>query len=110
MVLDGDLDASVGRVVLPGGDAPEIVVSTALRASGWGTLAQRVGRNHADLVDYCERAMLLDDHHEWIRAAAGELVLGGDTSWQAMCAEWANGCLTTQDAQEVVDAVREALA
>jgi predicted ATPase len=107
--LDGDQDTSVGCMLLPGGDAPEIVVLTSLRAAGWGGLARRVGRPHADVVDHCERAMLQGDHHQWVRAAANDLLLGSDTLWQAMCAEWATSLLVDADAQPLIDSIRDAI-
>ena len=90
--LDGDNDSAPGCVLLPGGDAPERVVFSALRGHRppWGTLWTRIGRDLASVADACERAMLLGDHHDWVRFAANQLQLGGQTLWQAMCAEYAN--------------------
>lgn len=107
--LDGDQPLFPGCVLLPGGDAPERVIFEALSARGWGNVSVRVGRSHSAVVDACNRAMTLDDHHEWIRLAADELVLGGQILWQALCAVWAKECLLSAEARVVVDPLRDAL-
>jgi hypothetical protein len=107
--LDGDQPPAVGCTNLPGGDAPERVVFADLQTKEWMGVAERVGRSHSKLVDACNRAMALDDHHEWIRTAADELVLGGQNLWQALCAVWAAKCLGELDAKSIIDPVRTAL-
>ena len=107
--LDGDQPDTPGCIPLPGGDAPERVVFEALAGVGWEGVAARVGRSHSQLVDFCSRAMAYDDHHEWIRLAADDLVLGGSQLWQAMCSVWAASCLNENDAKRIVDYVRGAL-
>ena len=44
------------------------------------------------LTDTCEAAMLLGDHHDWVQFAVNQLICGGETLWQSMCAEWAKNC------------------
>jgi hypothetical protein len=107
--LDGDQAPADGCIVLPGGDAPERVVFGGLAGLGWTGVAQRVGRSHSELVDACGRAMTSDDHHEWIRQAADDLVLGGQTLWQAMCAVWAKAVLTPAEAKIVLDPLEASL-
>lgn len=87
--LDGDNEAAPGCSVLPGNDAPEIVVFRDLRAKKWGHLWTRLVRDVASVTDACSRAMTLPDHHDWVNDAAKTLFCGGDVLWQAMCAEWA---------------------
>jgi hypothetical protein len=53
--------------------------------------------------------MLLQDEHEWIANAATSLMLGGDILWQAMCAEWATGCVTAEEAKKIVQAVEDVM-
>lgn len=108
--LDGDQPTSPGCALLPGGDAPERVVFGALKAIGWVGVAPRVGRSHSQLVDSCEKAMTAEDHHEWLRLAADELLLGGVILWQAMCAEWASKCVDKATAKAIVEPIAEALA
>jgi hypothetical protein len=107
--LDGDQSDSKGCVILPGGDAPERVVFTALAEDGFLDLAQRVGRSHSKVVDACQKAMTADDHHEWIGLAADELLLGGQNLWQALCAIWAEKKLPDQAVISIVDSIRETL-
>ncbi len=106
--LDGDQDTSLGCTLLPGGDAPERVVFGQLRKENWGHLWTRIGRDIADVSDACSRAMVLQNHHEWLLFAANQLMYGGDVLWQSMCAEWAS-MTTTMDVQYLIDAVHETL-
>ena len=87
--LDGDSAEGPGCTLLPGGDAPERVVFNDLRAAKWGDLWVRIARDISAVDDACTGAMTLGDHHDWVRLAANRLLCGGDTLWQAMCAEWA---------------------
>lgn len=107
--LDGDTGTTVGCLALPGEDAPERVVFDALLDRHWGKLADRTGRSYPDVADACNRAMALADHHGWVRHAADQLVLPGDTLWQAMCAEWASTCLTTEEADATMLPIEDAL-
>jgi hypothetical protein len=100
--LDGDRGPAQGCLVLPGEEAPERVVFEGLQAIRWAKVHLRVGRSYTDVADACDRAMATADHHEWVNEAARRLVLGSDTLWQAMCAEWATSCLKREDAQRMV--------
>lgn len=106
--LDGDNDTAEGCLLLPGGDAPERVVFGTLRQKNWGNLWSRIGRDVSSVADACDKAMLLNDHHDWLQTAANQLYCGTDGLWQAMCAEWAQGLHPT-DLKEVVDRIDEAL-
>lgn len=105
VILDGDNEPMPGCSVLPGEDAPERVVFEALKSVSWSGLENRTGRAYSDVVDACEQAMVAGDHHEWVRTAAIALTLGGDTLWQAMCAEWAANCLSSTDAERITRAI-----
>lgn len=107
--LDGDNSEALGCLLLPGGDAPERVVFSALRARAWGGLWSRIGRDVSGVQDACEKAMLLGDHHDWLQFAANQLMCGTDSLWQAMCAEWAAQTLGA-DLRYLVDAIEAALA
>lgn len=106
--IDGDSAEAPGCIVLPGGDAPERVVFNALKQIKWGELWVRIARDVSVIIDACSQAMILDDHHDWVRSAARELMCGGDVLWQAMCAEWAKQ-LKPAAAKNVVQAVEDAL-
>jgi predicted ATPase len=107
--LDGDRDPDAGCHLLPGDDAPERVVFSALQEKGWPHLEERTGRPYADVADACNKAMLLGNHHDWVRTAASELVLPGDFLWQAMCAEWARSCLGQDEVERIGQAVDDAI-
>jgi predicted ATPase len=107
--LDGDEGTAVGCLNLPGDDAPERVVFEALQSRSWAEVNTRVGRSYAQVADSCTRAMALTDHHDWVRFAASALTLGGDTLWQAMCAEWAKTCFPGDDAKAIAQAVEDVL-
>lgn len=107
--VDGDQSGGPGCEVLPGGDAPEVVVFEALRVAGWDGVAARVGRSHSQLADACNKAMTSDDHHDWIQLAADELTLSGDTLWQAMCSVWAKCHLDTAVGISVADSIEVSL-
>lgn len=105
--LDGDQGASNGCVLLPGFDAPERVVFERLKQLSWRNLWTRIGRDISTVSDACERAMTLEDHHDWVRSAANQLMCGGDILWQAMCCEWAE-VATTDEVKDVIESVSDA--
>lgn len=107
--LDGDQDSSTGCAVLPGDDAPERVVFDGLLAYGLDGVAKRISRSPADVADTCRAATLLQNHHDWIKTAADRLHVSGDVLWQAMCAEWSDGCLPRHDAEKVADHIMAAI-
>jgi predicted ATPase len=107
--LDGDTAPAVGCVLLPGEDAPERVVFEALHALNWAGVNARTGRGFADVADACSRAMANTDHHDWVTQAANQLILSGDTLWQAMCAEWADKCLYVADAVRTIQPIEDIL-
>ncbi|MYG53715.1 MAG: AAA family ATPase [Rhodospirillaceae bacterium] len=106
--LDGDQDNSKGCVLLPGDDAPERVVFGGLQCKHWKDLWTRVGRDISSVSDACSRAMVLQNHHEWVQFSANQLMCGGDVLWQSMCAEWAGMC-PLEDVQYLIESVQEAL-
>ena len=105
--LDGDQAEAPGCSLLPGGDAPERVVFEGLVQKNWGKVADRVGRQFADVADACHQVMSLTDHHDWVGAAASRLVLSGDHLWQAMCAEWALLCFGGSEATNLIQCISD---
>lgn len=106
--LDGDQDGAEGCITLPGGDAPERVVFSALASKQWANLWTRLGRDISDVSDACAKAMLLADHHDWLRAAANNLRCGSDILWYAMCCEWVE-VTAKDDRAYLIDAIVTAL-
>lgn len=105
--LDGDQADAPGCALLPGGDAPEIVVFTDLQKSNWGRLAERTGRQFAEVADACMRVQSLSNHHDWVNSAATVLQLSGETLWQAMCAEWATNCLQKAEGEAIIQGIQD---
>jgi len=106
--LDGDQADAEGCLVLPGGDAPERVVFTALKGAHWRNLWTRLGRSISSVTDACEKAMLLQDHHEWLHSAANDLRCGSDNLWFAMCCEWVEST-KKEDRAYLIEAVEAML-
>ncbi len=107
--LDGDNAASIGCALLPGIDAPERIVFGELQKKKFGDVWLRIGRDVSAVADACSKATNLGDHHDWIRFSANQLLCGGDTLWQAMCAEWAEKCLPKEIAAKVVQVITDIL-
>lgn len=107
--LDGEQDERQGCVVLPGGDVPERVVFASLGERGWPNIAERLGRGAAETIDALDRAVMRHDHHTWVNAVGDELVLGGDTVWQALASSWAQNCATDQMLEYVCQPIRDSL-
>lgn len=80
-----------------------------LRTGNWLKVAERIKREFSEVADACAQAMLLPDHHEWVRYAANKLVIGGDTLRQVMCSEWATSCIETEHVKYVVQPIEDAL-
>ncbi len=103
--LDADQVLSDGCLLLPGSDAPERVIFEGLSIKGVDGVANRLSRSQADVADACNAAMLVSDHHEWVRFAADRLSVPGNVLWQGMCAEWSLRCLTEVEVNKIGDAI-----
>jgi predicted ATPase len=107
--LDGDQMLSDGCVLLPGGDAPERVVFEGVIGSAGDAVAKRIARSPSDVTEACASAMLLSDHHEWIKYAADRLAVTGAVLWQGMCAEWSRTVLPLTEANKFGDAILDTI-
>lgn len=107
--LDGDQARAPGCYVLPGGDAPEIVLFNALRQMNWRDVAQHIGRGPADTIDALNESMAAQDHHQWPRIAADRLFVGSDQLWQAICVAWVAHCATPEQLEAIATPIRDAL-
>lgn len=105
--LDGDQMPSEGCAMLPGGDAPERAVFEGLIEKGLDGVAHRIGRSPSEVSESCAAALLVADHHEWVRFAADRLKVRGDVLWQSMCAEWSLECLTALEVNAVGEVILE---
>lgn len=107
--LDGDQSPSTGCIVLPGDDAPERIVFSDLQDSGWPDVSMRIARSPSETIDFLNKAMTFSDHHDWVREAADNLIIGGDVLWQGLCASWAQNCADDQIKSVIASPIKEAL-
>lgn len=107
--LDGDQAKAPGVHILPGGDAPERVIFTGLKAKHWPDVAQRVGRSPSQVIDALEKAMTAPNHHDWVRGAADPMFIGATHLLQVLCAAWANHCATDADKNAILLPIKDAL-
>lgn len=107
--LDGDQTSAPGVHLLPGPDAPEVVVFEGLKEKNWAEIPARLGRSPSEVLDRLNRVMTMANHHEWIAAAADPLFVGASQLWQALCASWTKNCATEAQREAVADSVRTAL-
>ncbi|AKF08976.1 ATP-dependent nuclease [Sandaracinus amylolyticus] len=108
-IVDGDVGAADGCIVLPGGDAPERVVFAGLKQIGFPDVAMAVGRSHSELVDALENAMTLPDHHDWLQSAGDTVLLGKMELWNAMVRVWLKKCVPAADRAQLVQAIQDTL-
>ena len=108
--VDGDMKIQPGCIALPGNDAPERVIFKALANKDWWHLWTRIGRDASSVMDECNKAMTLGDHHDWVTAAANALKCSGNILWQAMCAEWAQKILKPEEAKTVIQPIEDKLS
>lgn len=107
--LDGDQPITDGCYVLPGDDAPERVVFESLKKNGWQDVATRVTRSPSDVIDALDSAMTHSDHHDWVKAAADRLLIGGTELWRALASAWADQCVSPSERSRVANAVHDAI-
>lgn len=106
VVLDGDQDPSIGCLLLPGNDAPEVTVFLELQADRWQSIADKLARSHSDMVDLCNRVMTEQDHHNWVKDVADHLLVGGDELWRAMARRWCTITSHSQNCDELFEQIR----
>ena len=108
--LDGDCAEGKGCCLLPGEDAPEMVVFEDLKRKNWGDLWTRIARTTSSVTDACNDSMTLPNHHDWIVSAANKLMVGKDILWHTMCAEWVKNCLSEADYQRITRYIEDRLS
>lgn len=107
VLLDGDQDPSDGCLILPGNDAPERVIFESLNRIGFPDIAHSINRSHADLVNHCQLAMGLPDHHDWNRAVADRIICGSNDFWRAACRSWTKNVFQPTAADPLVTAIQD---
>lgn len=109
VLLDGDQSETTGCNLLPGQEAPEIVVFQGLQNHGWNGVPARVGRAASETIDALNQAMASVDHHKWPNDVGDRLAVGGNIVWQALCSVWADTCATADELESIAQPVRDAL-
>ncbi|MDF7662386.1 AAA family ATPase [Erwiniaceae bacterium L1_54_6] len=110
IVLDGDQDESAGCFILPGEEAPERLIFNDLEAKGLPDVATKISRSHADLVDAVQQAILLPDHHDWVKYVADKITIGGNDLWRAFCTSWMIHCADQNTANDIIEQIEEHLS
>lgn len=108
--LDGDCAPADGCCILPGDEAPEVVIFEDLAKIEWGDIWIRLLRDASVISDACNSSVILSDHHDWVPEAARRLMVGDNILWHAMCAEWVKRCLREEDYLRVKNYVEDRLA
>lgn len=108
-VLDGDEDATVGCLRLPGELAPERVVFGQLKAAAWQNIPARFGIGAGNLIAYLEDAMLEPDHHKWPEMVGDRILKSKTSVWETLCSEWVKSCLGGPERDQFVADVRAKL-
>jgi predicted ATPase len=109
VLLDGDQDPSAGCLILPGNDAPERVIYDALNSIGFPKVAGIIARSHSDLVNNCQIAMTLPNHHDWNKSVADNIICGGYELWRALCRTWVEDVYRPDITNFMVLALRDKL-
>lgn len=109
VLLDGDQDPSNGCLILPGNDAPERVIFDDLNNIGFPKVAAIISRSHSDLVNHCQNAITLPDHHDWNKSVADNIVCGGNELWRALCRTWVEDVYQPDSSNFLVIALKDKL-
>ena len=109
ILLDGDQDPSDGCLILPGNDAPERVIYEELNNIDFPKVATIVARSHSDLVNYCQNAMTLPNHHDWNKSVADSIICGGNELWRALCRIWVEEVYKPHTTNFLIIALRDKL-
>jgi predicted ATPase len=107
VLLDGDQDNSDGCMILPGNDAPERVIYQELNQIGFTNVAATISRSHADLVNHCQIAITLPDHHDWNKSVADNIICGGHELWRALCRSWVVNVYRPNQTNPFIVAIRD---
>jgi predicted ATPase len=107
--LDADQEEAVGCLLLPGDDAPERVLFSALKAINWKSVPERIGRAPSEVIDSLESSMTKSDHHEWVSSAADRLIVGGNELWRALCSSWVSHCADTEQLKQLAEIIQSAV-
>lgn len=108
-IIDGDHEATVGCVALPGDIAPEKVIYNGLREAGWPDLPQRFGIGAGTLFTALEDAMLEPDHHKWNEMVGDRVIKSSVSVWEILSSQWCKVCLQPTDRETIFNQLNTVL-
>lgn len=108
-VLDGDKDASVGCIRLPGGRAPERLVMEGLKSASWPELPARFGIGAGSLLTHLDDAVLEPDHHKWTELVGDRVVKSKMSVWEILSNQWVKSCLNPDDTRAIINEIQAAI-
>jgi predicted ATPase len=104
-VLDADKDSSLGCIVLPGIEAPEVVVFKQLQDKGWGGLSERFGLGAGMLYADLDDIVTNPNHHQWNRTLGDKVRKSHVSVWETMASEWVKKCLCDDEYHRIYNSV-----
>lgn len=108
-ILDGDTTPTSGCICLPGNEAPERIVFSALRQKNWVNLVDRFGVGAGTLYSILEDAMLEPDHHKWTTIIGDRVLKSSKSVWETLAHEWARECINDEEKDRVAEAIMTSL-
>lgn len=108
-IIDGDKEATIGCLKMPGTEAPEYVVFEGLKEKKWAKLDERFGVGAGTLFDVLDEAMLSPDHHLWATTVGNKIRLSSKSVWEILCKEWCKHCLSEVEKVQLKSAILENL-
>ncbi|MGW0392057.1 ATP-dependent nuclease [Streptomyces sp. NPDC003042] len=106
-ILDGDQEKSAGCILLPGTQAPEKEVFSALDEPAWEKVANRLDIRFADLLEAVDDARQIVNHHAWARKVAerlGPRVRIGRV-WEDIASVWSKEVVDPVERSAFVEAI-----
>jgi predicted ATPase len=110
-ILDGDAgpDANSNCLYLPSDKAPEKLVFEDLKAKEWSNLDKRFGMGAGQLFSIFGDALTKPDHHEIASYIGDRVSKSKDYVWSVFVEEWCKQCLSPNDRESIVLAVKDIL-
>jgi len=110
-VCDADQSSSAGCVLLPGKDSPEEELFGSFQDENWTALAERLGVQAGPLMDAADDAMLLPDHHTWVKRIAERLgsTIRPSRVWESAVDVWVRDVVSDDERSRFADEVLASL-
>ncbi len=108
-IVDGDKDATLGCLKMPGKEAPEHVVFEELKNIKWASLPERFGIGAGILYSILDEVILNPDHHAWTTIIGNKVRMSSKSVWEILCNEWCRNCLTAEYKMKLKEDIAEKL-